>query len=68
MFDSTKKALKSFIQNNFNMQKLSLDDKKLEDRIMKHFLYDLSIFITSQDRKKLPDFWLTLKPDHINFI
>jgi hypothetical protein len=68
MFDSTKKALKSFIQNNFNMQKLSLDDKKLEDRIMKHFLYDLSIFITSQDRKKLPNFWLTLKPELIKFI
>jgi hypothetical protein len=49
------------------MQKLSLDDNDLGNQI-KIILTDLSTYITSQDRKKLSDFWLTLKPEHINFI
>ncbi len=68
MFNTTKKALKRFIEKNINMQKLSLDDKNLEDQINKTTLTDLSTYITSEDRKYLPQYWLKLKPKHIDFI
>ena len=67
MFNTTKKALKKFIEKNINMQKLSSDDKNLEDQIKK-ILTDLSTYITSEDRKYLPQYWLKLKPKHIDFI